>query len=55
MPLSERWQAMAREKLAAVERLIRQAHEVRKTLLGGLRCGCVDLEDCIDCVLKQRA
>ena len=54
-PLSERWQAIAREKLADVERLIRHAREVRQTLLGGLRCGCENLEECIDCVLKQCA
>jgi MerR family redox-sensitive transcriptional activator SoxR len=55
VPLSERWQVMAREKLADVERLIRQAHDIRRTLIGGLRCGCVDLDDCIDCVLKRCA
>lgn len=54
-PLSDRWQAMAREKLADVERLIRHAGEVRQALLGGLRCGCANLHDCIDCVLKQCA
>jgi MerR family redox-sensitive transcriptional activator SoxR len=53
VPLSERWQALAREKLADVERLIRQAREVRQTLIGGLRCGCPNLHECIDCVLKQ--
>jgi MerR family transcriptional regulator, redox-sensitive transcriptional activator SoxR len=54
-PLSERWQALAREKLADVERLIRHAREVRQTLIGGLRCGCANLHDCIDCVLRQCA
>ena len=53
VPLSERWQSLAREKLADVERLIRQAREVRQTLIGGLRCGCPNLHECIDCVLKQ--
>src|SRR3712207_2949908 len=51
VPLSQRWQAMAREKLADVERLIRHAHEVRQTLIGGLDCGCPNLDECIDCVL----
>jgi MerR family redox-sensitive transcriptional activator SoxR len=55
VPLSERWQAMAREKLADVERLIRHAGEVRQTLISGLRCGCENLDECIDCVLKQCA
>jgi MerR family transcriptional regulator, redox-sensitive transcriptional activator SoxR len=54
-PLEERWQSMAREKLADVERLIRHAREVRQTLISGLRCGCANLHDCIDCVLKQCA
>ena len=53
VPLSERWQAMAREKLADVERLIRHARTVRQTLLGGLRCSCDNLDECIDCVLRQ--
>ena len=55
VPLSERWQTMAREKLADVDRLIRQAHEIRRTLIGGLDCGCADIDDCIDCVLKRCA
>jgi MerR family redox-sensitive transcriptional activator SoxR len=54
-PLSERWQALAREKLADVDRLIRHAREVRQTLISGLRCACPNLHECIDCVLKQCA
>ena len=54
-PLSDRWQALAREKLADVERLIRHAQEVRRTLIGGLGCGCAELDECIDCVLRQCA
>jgi MerR family transcriptional regulator, redox-sensitive transcriptional activator SoxR len=52
-PLSQRWQAMAREKLSDVERLIRHAHEVRQALIDGLDCGCPNLDECIDCVLEQ--
>ena len=55
VPLSERWQALAREKLADVERLIRHAREVRQTLISGLDCGCENLDECIDCVLEQCA
>ena len=55
VPLSERWQALARETLADVERLIRHAREVRQTLISGLRCGCPNMDECIDCVLKQCA
>ena len=54
-PLPQRWQALAREKLADVERLIRHAREVRQTLLSGLGCGCENLDECIDCVLRQCA
>ena len=52
-PLSQRWQAMAREKLSDVERLIRHAREVRQALIDGLGCGCPNLDECIDCVLEQ--
>jgi MerR family redox-sensitive transcriptional activator SoxR len=55
VPLSERWQALALHKLADVERLIHHAREVRQTLISGLRCGCENLDECIDCVLKQCA
>jgi MerR family redox-sensitive transcriptional activator SoxR len=55
VPLSQRWQALAREKLADVERLIHHAHEVRQTLISGLGCGCPNLDECIDCVLEQCA
>jgi MerR family redox-sensitive transcriptional activator SoxR len=55
IPLSERWQALAREKLADVEHLIRHAHEVRQTLISGLGCDCPNLDECIDCVLEQCA
>lgn len=54
-PLSDRWQAIAREKLADVDRLLRHAREVRQTLISGLGCGCANLHECIDCVLKQCA
>jgi MerR family transcriptional regulator, redox-sensitive transcriptional activator SoxR len=52
-PLPERWQALARAKLADVERLISHAHSVRQTLVSGLRCGCPNLNDCINCVLRE--
>ena len=55
VPLAERWQTLAREKLADIERLIRHAGEVRQSLLSGLRCGCSSLDDCIDCVLAECA
>lgn len=51
-PLSERWQVLARQKLAEVETLIQRAHAMKALLMNGLlRCDCPDIEDCIDCVL----
>ena len=52
-PLSERWQALAKQKLAEVDHLIRQAAGMRRMLARGLRCGCPNLHDCIHCVLVQ--
>ena len=53
MPLSERWQSLARQKLAEVDQLIRQAAGMRRMLARGLRCGCPNLHECIHCVLGQ--
>jgi MerR family redox-sensitive transcriptional activator SoxR len=50
-PLSERWQTLAHKKLGEVEMLVQRAHAMKTLLLGGLRCHCPDIEDCIDCVL----
>jgi MerR family redox-sensitive transcriptional activator SoxR len=52
-PLSDRWRELASQKLADVEALIRQATGVRQLLKEGLRCGCVDLDDCIHCVVSS--
>lgn len=52
-PLSERWQALSRQKLVEVDALIKQAHEMKKVLENGLQCGCPDLDQCIDCVLTN--
>lgn len=49
-PLGERWQSLARAKLADVERTIEQAQRVRQQLIDGLRCGCADIDSCIGCV-----
>lgn len=54
-PLSERWQALARQKLAEVNALITQASTVRQLLEQGLRCGCPNLFECIHCVLLRCA
>jgi MerR family redox-sensitive transcriptional activator SoxR len=52
-PLSELWQTLARQKLDDVERLIQHALDVKLLLVQGLRCGCSNLHDCIDCVRTQ--
>ena len=51
-PLSARWQSLAKRKLAEVDTLIQRAQSMRRMLVQGLHCGCPDLEQCIDCVLK---
>jgi MerR family redox-sensitive transcriptional activator SoxR len=51
-PLSARWQSLAKRKLAEVDTLIQRAQNMRRMLEQGLQCGCLDLEQCIDCVLK---
>jgi len=51
-PLSMRWQSLAKRKMAEVDTLIQRAQNMRRMLEQGLQCGCPDLEQCIDCVLK---
>lgn len=52
-PLSERWQALANQKIIEMEGLIRQAVDVKELLIEGLRCGCTNLFDCMDCVVTN--
>jgi MerR family redox-sensitive transcriptional activator SoxR len=52
-PLSDRWRALASQKLTEVDTLIQQATGVKRLLTQGLRCGCVELIDCIECVLQN--
>ncbi len=52
-PMSQRWQTLAHHKLIQVDALINRAHGMRQLLEQGLRCGCTDLEDCINCVLAN--
>jgi MerR family redox-sensitive transcriptional activator SoxR len=51
--VSDQWRSLAHQKLAAVDTLINQALGVRQLLHQGLRCGCADLLDCIDCVITN--
>jgi MerR family redox-sensitive transcriptional activator SoxR len=52
-PLPELWQALARQKLADVERLIQHANDVKLLLARELGCGCPTLDACIECVRSQ--
>ena len=54
VPLSTRWQSLAQQKLTEVDALILRAQGMKRMLEHSLRCGCPDLEQCIDCVLKIR-
>ncbi len=51
LPLSERWQVLAQQKVAELKALISQAETMQRLLDRSLDCTCVDLEACIDCVL----
>jgi MerR family transcriptional regulator, redox-sensitive transcriptional activator SoxR len=52
VPLSARWQSLAQQKLTEVDALILRAQSIKRMLSKGLHCGCSDLEQCIDCILK---
>ena len=43
---SERWRALAEDKLREVDAQIARAERMRAFLLRGLECGCLTLEDC---------
>ena len=45
-PVSVRWREMAERKVAEVDTLITKAQRMKHVLEEGLRCGCVELEDC---------
>lgn len=51
--LSDHWRGLANQKLAEVDTLINQAIGIRQLIQQGLRCGCADLLDCIDCVVTN--
>lgn len=53
VPLTDYWQSVARQKLAEVDALIRQATHIKQMLVQGLRCDCPNLSDCINCVLNN--
>jgi MerR family transcriptional regulator, redox-sensitive transcriptional activator SoxR len=45
-PPSERWEALARQKLSDVDALIERANGMKRLLQEGLECGCPSLEEC---------
>ena len=45
-PLSARWQALARAKLAELDLLAQRVRKMKRALQIGLECGCVRVEDC---------
>ena len=47
------WQTLARQKLAEVDVLIRQALAMKKMLLERIHCDCLNFEECIDCLLLK--
>jgi MerR family redox-sensitive transcriptional activator SoxR len=46
-PVSDRWRQMAKQKIEEVNGLISKAQRMNRVLEEGLRCGCVELEDCL--------
>lgn len=50
-PISERWQKLARRKLAEMDALMRRVQEMQAMLANGLKCRCANLEECIDCLV----
>ena len=46
-PVSDRWREMAARKIGEVDALIAKAKRMKHVLEEGLRCGCVELKDCL--------
>lgn len=46
-PPSEVWRRLAGRKLAEVERTLAEATSMKKFLEAGLRCECLNLEECL--------
>ena len=52
MPLSERWQTLARQKLVEVDALMRRVQGMKLILMNGLNCHCSNLDECMDCIIR---
>ena len=46
-PLGVRWRSLAEQKLAELEELIARAQGMKRILESGIRCQCLDLDECI--------
>jgi MerR family redox-sensitive transcriptional activator SoxR len=46
-PVSDRWRELAKRKVDEVDALISKAQRMKQVLEEGLRCGCVELQDCM--------
>ncbi len=55
VPLSKRWQTLARQKLDEVETLMRKVQGMKLILVNGLNCRCSNLDECIDYIIRAEA
>lgn len=46
-PLGVRWRSLAEQKLAELEELIARAQGMKRILENGIRCQCLNLDECI--------
>jgi MerR family transcriptional regulator, redox-sensitive transcriptional activator SoxR len=46
-PLGVRWRTLAEQKLAELEELITRAQGMKRILENGMRCHCLNLDECI--------
>ena len=49
-PLGVRWRTLAEQKLAELEALITRAYGMKRVLEEGIRCQCLNLDECIPLV-----
>ena len=55
MPLSERWQTLARQKLDEVDALMRKVQGMKLILANGLNCRCSNLDECMIALFERKA
>lgn len=52
--LGRRWRELAQTKLRELDRLVAHAAQMRRAIELGLTCGCVQLEDCVISVSRNK-